>query len=264
MLLSKRHRKARCMDTGSDATQTARTGAANGGRLRVVTMIVIFDVAAPLAAYSGLRSAGLSAVTSLLLSGVFPAVPVSIDAIRHRRLEVVGALVLAGILVGTVLGLISGNARLLLVEGSVPTAVFAVGLLGSLLAPQPLMFRFAREFVGPDTAKGREMSMLWQHYEGFRHVFRIMTAVWGVAFLIEAALRVVVVLNASTGTALLISKVSPFVFVGILLAWTVAYGARDRKRAVRMIAAGDLTLPGQPQADPETIVQSGLGRSAPE
>jgi hypothetical protein len=135
-----------------------------------------------------------------------------------------------------------------LVEGSVPTGVFAVALLGSLLARQPLMFGFAREFTGPDTAKGREMTMLWEHYEGFRRVFRIMTAAWGVAFLVEAALRVVVVLNVSTGTALVVSKITPFAFVGILFAWTVAYGARNRKKAVRMIAAGELTLPGPAQS----------------
>jgi intracellular septation protein A len=236
------------MDTSSAAPQAASAAAAKGGRLRSVTMIVIFDIAAPLAAYNVLRSAGMAAVTSLLLSGVFPAIPVGIGAIRHRRLEVVGALVLAGILVGTALGLVSRNARLVLVEGSVPTGVFAVALLGSLLARQPLMFGFAREFTGPDTAKGREMTMLWEHYEGFRRVFRIMTAAWGVAFLVEAALRVAVVLNVSTGTALMVSKITPFAFAGILFAWTVAYGARNRKKAVRMIAAGELTLPGPAQS----------------
>jgi hypothetical protein len=122
-----------------------------------------------------------------------------------------------------------------------------VAFLGSLLARQPLMFGFAREFVGPDTAKGREMTILWQRYERFRRIFRIMTVVWGVGFLLEAALRVVVVFNTSTGTALAISKVTPFVFAGILMAWTFAYGTRHRKRADRMIAAGDLVLPGQAQ-----------------
>ena len=164
-------------------------------------MIVIFDVAAPLAAYSLLRSAGLTAVTALLLSGVFPALGVAIGAVRNRRLDVVGALVLAGIVVGTVLGLVSHSARLLLVEGSVPTAVFGVACLGSLRARRPLMFSLALEFTGPDTAKGQEMTRLWQ-YEGYRRVFRVITAVWGVGFLLEAALRVVIVYNTSTGTAL--------------------------------------------------------------
>lgn len=248
------------MATSSDPSRTGGTAAASSGRFRNLAMIVIFDIGAPLGAYSALRSAGMSTVTSLLLSGVFPATHVCIDAIRRRRLEVVGALVLAGILVGTVLGLISHNARLLLVEGSVPTGVFAVALLGSLLTSRPLMFRLATEFIGPDTAKGREMTMLWQRYEGFRRIFRIITAVWGAAFVIEAALRVVVAFNASTGTALAISTATPFVFLGILSAWTLAYGRRNRKRAERMVASGEMTLPGLAESPSETITQAS-GRS---
>ena len=224
------------MDSGSDARQTAGSAAAKGGQIRSITMIVIFDVAAPLVAYQLLRSAGMTAVTALLLSGVFPALHVIINAIRHRRLDVVGALVLAGIVVGTVLGLVSHNARLVLVEGSVPTAVFGVACLASLWARHPLMFSFAREFTGPDTAKGQEMTRLWQ-YEGYRRVFRVITVVWGVAFLLEAALRVVIVYNTSTGTALAISKATPFVFFAIMSAWTVAYGTHHKRKGERMAAA---------------------------
>lgn len=221
------------MDTSGDARRTAGGTAPSGGRLRSIAMILIFDIGAPLAAYNGLRSAGLTAVTALLLSGVFPALGVGIGAVRNRRLDRVGALVLAGIAVGTVLGLVSHSPRLLLVEGSVPTAVFGVACLGSLWARRPLMFSFALEFAGPDTAKGREMAMFWQH-EGFRRSFRIITAVWGAGFLFEAALRVVIVYNTSTGTALASSQVTPFVFAAILSAWTVAYGTRQKKKSERM------------------------------
>jgi hypothetical protein len=224
------------MDTNSAARRTTGTTAAKGGQIRSITMIVVFDVAAPLVAYSVLRSAGMTAVAALLLSGVFPALGVTINAIRHRRLDVVGALVLAGIAVGAILGLVSHSARLLLVEGSVPTAIFGVACLGSLGARHPLMFSFAREFTGPDTAKGREMTRLWQ-YEGYRRIFRLITAVWGVAFLLEAALRVVIVYNTSAGTALVASKATPFLFFGILSAWTVAYGAHHKKKGERMAAA---------------------------
>ena len=146
-----------------------------GGRIRSIAIIAIFDVGVPLAAYSLLRSAGLSTVvTALVLSGVFPALGVTIGVIRNRRIDVFGALVLAGIIVGTILGLISHSARLVLAEGSVPTAVFGVACLGSLRARRPLMFSLALEFAGPDTARGREMTRLWQ-FEGYRRVFRVIT-----------------------------------------------------------------------------------------
>jgi intracellular septation protein A len=233
------------VDTSHDARPAAGPAPAKGGLVRSIATIVIVDVAAPLAAYSLLRSAGLSAVAALLLSGVFPALNVTISAIRHRRLDLVGALVLAGIAVGAVLGLVSHSTRLLLVEGSVPTAIFGLACLGSLRARRPLMFGFALEFTGPDTARGREMTRLWQ-YEGYRRVFRTITAVWGAAFLLEAAVRVVIVYNTSTGTALASSKVTPFLWTGILSAWTVAYGQHRKKKGERMAAASE--VPGTSHA----------------
>jgi hypothetical protein len=234
-------RKALAVNTSRDARRTAdgRTAGrtpAKDGRGYSIAMIVIFDVAAPLAAYNLLRSAGMTAVTALLLSGAFPALGVTISAIRNRRLDVVGALVLAGVVVGAVLGVVSHSPRLLLVEGSVPTAVFGVACFGSLWTRRPLMFSFALEFTGPGTAKGREMTTLWQ-YEGFRRVFRTITAVWGAAFLVEAALRVVIVYTTSTGTALASSKVMPFIWGAILSAWTVAYGAHHKKKGERLSAS---------------------------
>jgi intracellular septation protein A len=201
-------------------------------------MIAVFDIGAPLAAYNLLQSAGLSAVTALVLSGVFPAVGLAARAIVHRRVDAVGAVVLAGILVGTVVGLITHNARLVLLEGSVPTAVFGLACLGSLRARRPLMFSIALEFNGPDTANGREFTSLWRH-EKFRRLFRVITAVWGVSFLVEAALRVVIVYNTSTSTALGLSKVTPFIWAGVMVAWTFAYGAYHKKKGEqRMAVAG--------------------------
>ena len=197
--------------------------------------IAVFDIAGPLAAYSLLRSAGLSAVTALVLSGAFPALGVAAGLIRHRRVDSIGVLVLAGIAVGTAVGLLSGDPRLVLVEGSVPTAVFGLLCLGSLWAHRPLIYRFAVEFIGADTPKGREIEALWRN-PVFRHVFRLFTVVWGVTYLAEAAARVVIVETTSTGTALTVSKVMPYVVGAALAAWMFAYGRHARRQGERLAA----------------------------
>jgi hypothetical protein len=204
-------------------------------RLWSAAKIAIFDIAGPLVAYQMLRSAGLSSVSALVLSGVLPGVAVLGGLIRHRRLDAVGILVLAGIAVGSVLGLLTGNARLVLVEGSVPTAVFGLLCLASLRSRRPLIFRFALQFMGPDTPRGRDFDGLWQ-YDGFRHVFRVFTVVWGVTYLAEAAARVVIVETTSTGTALAISKVMPYAVAGLLTLWMVFYGRRARRQGERLAA----------------------------
>jgi hypothetical protein len=235
------------VDASRDTRRTDGTG-----RLRSIALIVILDIAVPLAAYGLLRSSGLTPAMALLLSGVFPALGLAIGIVRHRRLDVVGALVLAGIVAGTVLGVVTHSGRLVLVEGSVPTAVFGVACLGSLSGQRPLMYGLALEFTGPDTGKGREMTALWR-YEGFRRVFRIITAVWGAGFLLEAALRVFVVYATSQGTALIISKVTPYALIGALSAWTVAYGSWRKKKGERL---GEMQEIDQAHSPPAEVTNS--------
>jgi hypothetical protein len=213
-------------------------------RLRSAAKIVVFDVAGPLVVYSLLRSAGLSAVSALVLSGILPGVTVVGGLVRRRRVDAIGILVLAGIAVGSVLGLVSGNARLFLVEGSVPTAVFGLLCLGSLWSSRPLIYRFALEFMGEDTPRGREFDGRWR-YPGFRHAFRLFTVVWGVAYLAEAAARIVIVETTSTGTALAVSKVMPYAVGALLACWMVLYGRHARREGERLAAAA-----GQPAEPP--------------
>ena len=206
------------------------------GRLRSVAMIAIFDIGGPLLAYHLLQSNGFSTVSALILSGLFPAVGMIIGIVAHRRVDAVGVLVLAGIAVGAVLGLVSRTPKMVLDEGSVSTGVFGLICLGSLATDKPMMYRFALEFIGPDTERGREFVDLRQ-YQEFRRAFVVITVVWGTAYLVEAAARVLIVQETSAGTALAVSKVLPYAVAAVLIAWTVGYGRYQGRKGERMAAA---------------------------
>jgi hypothetical protein len=211
--------------------------AAERRRFWPLAQIAAFDTAGPLAAYYLLRSAGLSSVTALVLSAVFPALGVALRMAGDRHVDIVGLLVLLGIAVGTGLGLASGNARLVLLERSVPTAVFGAACLGSLRTRWPLTYRFAVDFIGADTPKGRDFADRWR-YPDFRHAFKVTTAVSGLVFLAEAAARIAIVESTSTGRALAVSKVMSYAVTGVLIAWNIGYGRRaQRKGEARGAAA---------------------------
>jgi len=70
-------------------------------RLRALAPIIVFDVAGPLAVYYGARSAGMSTVLALVVSGALSAVRVLAPVVQHRRLDAIGALVLSGIALET-------------------------------------------------------------------------------------------------------------------------------------------------------------------
>src|ERR1700733_14820970 len=134
-----RHARIRTSCTGSRPGQipsvagmmtNSNQGQVRGSsRLQSLAMLAVFDVAGPLVAYQLLRSAGQSAVSALVLSGILPALGLVINLVRRRRLDAVGMLVLAGIVIGTVLGALTRNPKLVLLEGSVPTAVFGLACL---------------------------------------------------------------------------------------------------------------------------------------
>jgi hypothetical protein len=203
--------------------------APNRGRFLSLAPIVVFDVGGPLVAYYSLRTAGLSALWALLLSGVLPACGLVLSAVRRRRLDAVGILVLLGIMVGSVLGVVSGSAHLVLIDGIVPTAIFGVVCLGSLWSVRPLMFRLALQTMGADTAKGRDFAGLWR-YAGFRHAFRVTTVVWGLAYLAEAAAQVLIIETSPIGVAKLTSHVLPLAVGAVAIAWNISYGMHSKRK----------------------------------
>jgi hypothetical protein len=191
----------------------------------------------------------VSTVAALVISGVCPALGIVIGAVVDRRLDVIGVVVLAGLFVGTVAGLVSHNARLYLLEGTVPSLVFALACLISLRSAKPLIYRFAVELLGPDTPKGREVVSAWQ-YPGFRRAFQVITAAWGVVYLMEVAARLVVVELTSTGIALLFSKLVPYFCAFSLSVWTLVYGEHEKRKGERQ-AAQDAVVPAAAAADAE-------------
>jgi hypothetical protein len=63
--------------------------------------------------------------------------------------------------------------------------------------------------------------------------------VWGVAYLAEAAARIIIVETTSTGTALTVSKVMPYVVGAAIIGWMIAHGRRARREGERMAAEAE-------------------------
>jgi hypothetical protein len=143
--------------------------------------------------------------------------------------------------------------------------VFALGCLFSLRLRQPLIYRLAVEILGPDTPKGRDVTAAWR-YPGFRRAFRVITLAWGVAYLVEAAVRSVIVATEPTGIALICSKLLPYAFAISLSAWTLVYGEREKKKAEHLAGANAVAGSGAAAAGSGAAAAgsggSGVGTSA--
>ena len=110
---------------------------------------------------------------------------------------------------------------------------FGVICFASLLTQRPLMFYINRQFVaGDDPAKLEWWNGLWQ-YPGFRAGQRTVTAVWGVAYLAEAILRIVFALIMSPAEVVSISPIMAFGVTIALIVWTRRYLLALRERRIR-------------------------------
>jgi uncharacterized membrane protein len=219
---------------------------AEGARRPAVLPVMremIIDAAIPWACYQGsMAYVSHSEAVALLIASVFPMVKTLYGLRRRRQLDPVSVVILAALLFGLGALWFGGGAKLLLVRESLFTGVFGVACLVSLLwrSRRPVMFYFGRFFAaGSDPRKRAEFDQYWQ-YPGFRRVQRIITLVWGLVFVGEFTLRVVLIYTLSPATVL---AVSPFVLGGasvLCTFWTFSYVARARKAgdARRAAAAG--------------------------
>lgn len=222
-------------EAAADEGDSAAAHAGSGRRTSLLSLAV-FDVGGPLAVYYGLQAAGASTVVALVVSGLPPAIGIGLSARRHKRLDAIGVVVLLGILTGAVLGLASGSAKLVLIDGTVPTVVLGLVCFGSLLTSRPLMFRVSLQFMGADSAQGRELASAWQ-YRAVRHAFSVITVVWGAVFLAETAAQIAIIVLASASTAKTTSNLMPVAVAALVMAWTFRYGRRQRMRGERATAA---------------------------
>ena len=215
----------------SDPIPSPEPGAPFSFMLMLPTLVV--DVAMPIVTFNVLTHYRVSTLWALAAGGLFPALNNLRVWITARKLEPLGIIVMTFLVIGTAASLASGSVFFMLIKESVLTAAFGLLCLGSLLAERPLLFYINRQFVaGDDPVKLDWWNGLWQ-YPGFRAAQRTVTAVWGVAYLAEAALRVVFALIMSPSEVVTISPIMAFGVTIALIIWTRRYMLAQRDRRLR-------------------------------
>jgi hypothetical protein len=183
---------------------------------------VIFQLLKSYTSASDLLALIISALPAII-SGLF-------GIIRQRQMDLIAAVTLVGIAVSIIVAFVGGDPRLFLIRESFLTLALGIACLVSLLFPKPLWFYIFRYFASASNSlRTTEFNANWQ-YAGFRSFIRILTLVWGVTFVGEFILRVILVYNMSIAQFL---ALSPFIFYGIIIAviaFTFVYSNHARRR----------------------------------
>ncbi|MGF1427171.1 VC0807 family protein [Kitasatospora sp. LaBMicrA B282] len=178
----------------TDATRTDPTRAAANPPppRRRLLLTLLWDLAVPLGLYYGLRAAGVSVFAALLLGALLPAVTCAVQWARQRTLEGPAGFVAGTMVLGVAAALVSGSPRFLLAKDGWLTGAAGLWFLLSIRAHRPLLFHFGRPLLeGRFGADGTSWDVLWEREPAFRRIWRVSTAIWGVAMLLDAAARVV-------------------------------------------------------------------------
>ena len=146
------------------------------------------NLAAPIALYYGLRAAGVGIYPALIVGAMMPALGVVIKLIRRERLDFLGLYMMTTLL--------TGSPRFLLAKDGWLTGMSGVWMLLSVRSQRPLTFLFARPLLESVTVKmvgsaDASWDTLWECVSRFRHIWHLATIIWGLALLVDAALRIV-------------------------------------------------------------------------
>lgn len=204
------------------------------GRLRALLPFAL-DVVLPLAAYFLLHTvAGLSAFWALAAGGLATAVNAVITTVRRGRLDALGVLVAIEVALSVALLFVSRDPRVLLIKPAFYLVVSGLYALATLVVGTPLAYDSGRPFATRgDPALVAAYERAYTDSLVFRRAIRSVTAVWGAAFLADAALRVLIVYSyppAQVTDSLLLSQAPLFVLVVAAIVFS-----RIRMRRVRSV-----------------------------
>ena len=178
------------------------------------------------------RYLSLSEFTALVVAALFPLGKNVFDLVSRRQLDPIGIVVLLGLIADGIALLFGGSPRLLLVRESMFTGAFGLACFFSLLLPRPMMFYFSRYFIaGSAPDRQARFNSSWQLPE-VRYCHRLITTVWGVVFVGELIIRIVLIYQLSAALVLVISPILMGVLTIITMIWAFSYGHRVRLRAL--------------------------------
>ena len=167
-------------------TRTSRPGSTTS------ILVAVADVVVPIALYYVCRGLGLAELHSLLVSALAPVASLVVQVAVSRRVDGVAVFVGVVLVLNVAVALTAADPRTLLARDGWITGLAGLFFLASLRARRPFVFSIARPLaegrLGPP---GEDWDSVWDRFGLFRHVWRVLTVVWGVGLLVDAAIRVV-------------------------------------------------------------------------
>ena len=209
---------------------SAPASAERSARWRFLCMLTL-DTVVPLIVYYAVRAFGATPWTALVAGGAVPLLRILTATATGRRVGTTGWFTLSVLAAGTVVGLLTADPRLLMARESYLTGIAGLWILATLWARHPLVYTATIRIVPAETAATWHRA--WDTSHEFRRAMRGMTLGFGLAFLTDAAARVVM---AYTLPLDLVPLLSAVLLVVLLIGVVQAGKAHGRRRLTDVLA----------------------------
>jgi intracellular septation protein A len=198
------------------------------GIWRQLRVTLLLNVVVPVVLYKLLQP-HMSTLHALLIVAVVPALDSAFNLVRYRRLDAFGAFVLVGLLLGAAIVAIGGSPRFILARESLLIGAMGLALVGSvvvLLRPLNLL----EPFVAGKDFEGRvRFRVDWEEHGAVRRSWRILTLVFGLGALLEAAINTFLAFAMPVTIYLVVSQVVRYAIAVGLVLWLVVYMRRFKQ-----------------------------------
>lgn len=190
--------------------------------IQTIVLSLVINGAIPVVVYNLLMDY-YSSFVSLLIATLIPLADNLFHIVKYRKADAFGLFMLTGFVLSLLAFVLGGNERLILLRESMVTGLLGLIFIASLFFAKPLIYHFAIRFSASDASEKKgQFEKNWE-VPYFRIVLRIMTAIWGIALLGEAVVKVILVYELSISAFLAISQLIFYSVIGAAILFTVVY-----------------------------------------
>jgi hypothetical protein len=150
-------------------------------------------IGGPIGLFYVLRGLGVSDLAALAAGTVLPALGAGYTLIVKHRADTVSVFMLATMALALLTSVIIHSPRLLLAKDGIMTGFWGLWFLFSARGQRPAALIFARPLMEHmKLFASRSWDLLWDAEPRFRRIWRVTSVMWGVALLVDAAVRAVI------------------------------------------------------------------------
>ncbi|HWD04037.1 MAG TPA: VC0807 family protein [Amycolatopsis sp.] len=201
---------------------------------RELIVNLAINLVAPAALFYGLRALGVNQWLALLAGVVPPATRAVQTIVSKRRVDTLAVFTLSILVLSVATSFLSGSPRFLLATDGWMTAAAGGWMLATLLR-KPFLYQVLRSFLGAEARARVELN--WLGSPTYRHVLRVTTVVWGVVFVLDAGVRVLLAYTLPVDRVPLISRLQ---YGGVYLALEIATRVYARRKSVAAAVAAEV------------------------